>query len=208
VLLSLPRSPSESLLRDLLGGLVQGYGLRLPQSPTQREDNSLRGWPWIDKTFSWVEPTSWCLLALKKSLARFPDSRTERRIAEAEQLLVDRCCRPGGWNYGNSNVLGQELHPYVPTTALALLAMQDRRNEPAVQRSLADLEANWHSEISGMALSLTSVCFRVYGLGVDEVDRRLDEQHRRTGFLKNQHIMAMASYSLEGASHDVAAFRI
>ena len=31
-----------------------------------RQDGSLQAWSWVDGTFSWVEPTAWCLLLLKK----------------------------------------------------------------------------------------------------------------------------------------------
>ena len=70
-------------------------------------------------------------------------------------MLADRCCLSGGWNYGNSNVLGKELSPYVPTTAVALLALQDRPALPEVVRSLEWLAGNWHRERSALALSLT-----------------------------------------------------
>ena len=62
-------------------------------------------------TFSWVEPTSWCILALKKAAPDPTARETADRVIEAERMLADRCCLEGGWNYGNSNVLGKELHP-------------------------------------------------------------------------------------------------
>ena len=65
-------------------------------------------------------------------------------------MLVDRCCRGGGWNYGNSNMLGKELRPYVPTTAVALLALQDRGSEPVVTEGLAFLERHATSERSAI----------------------------------------------------------
>jgi hypothetical protein len=41
------------------------------------------------------------------------------------RLLFDRCLPHGGWNYGNTIVLGQELRPHVMPTGLALLALAD-----------------------------------------------------------------------------------
>jgi hypothetical protein len=140
---------------------------------TNRQDNTLRGWSWIEGTFSWIEPTSLCLLALKKSQATLHPRERSARIDEAERMLLDRVCRTGGWNYGNSNMLGQELHAYVPTTALALLAMQDRREHPAVQQSLEYLVRQRLSEQAGMALALTSMCLGVYGAPAADVDERL-----------------------------------
>lgn len=197
---------AEKSLDRLLSSLSAGKGVKLPPSKFSRQDNTLQGWAWIDATFSWVEPTCWCLLALKKAQRR--DAATDSRIHEAERLLLDRSCSIGGWNYGNSNVLGQELPPYVPTTALGLLALQDRRHEAVTARSLEYLKQHRLDEISGMALALTMICFRVFGLAVEEVQRRLLEQWERTGFLGNLNVIAMALYSLTGEHHGAATFRL
>ena len=77
-------------------------------------------------------------------------------------MLFDRVCRTGGWNYGNSNILSQEMNADIPTTALALLALQDRREHPSVQKSIEYLMRQRLAEPAGMALSLASICLRVY----------------------------------------------
>src|SRR5207245_2935538 len=118
----------DGMLDRVTSALLDHRGIKLPQSNLSPQDNSLQAWSWIDSTFSWVEPTCWCTLALKKARPVSRDSWG--RISEAERLLVDRCCTAGGWNYGNANMLGQDLRPYVSTTALGLLAMQDRRQDP------------------------------------------------------------------------------
>jgi len=208
----LSQSATTTTCERLLASLVRSKGVRLPNSTAFRQDSSLQGWSWIDRTFSWVEPTCWCLLALKKwmrngsNLVPHPDGRT--RIDEAEQLLFDRCCRAGGWNYGNSNVLGQELRPYIPTTALGLLALQDRRKHPAVARSLDYLVQHRLTEKSGMALALTLICFRVYGLPFQDLEDHLLDQSSHTSFLSSSHITAMALYSLTGDQDGAAAFRV
>ena len=53
----------------LLSGILATKGVRLERSEHQRQDSQLMGWPWNDRAFSWVEPTSWCLLGLKKAAA-------------------------------------------------------------------------------------------------------------------------------------------
>jgi hypothetical protein len=173
-----------------------------------RQDNTLQGWSWIEGTFSWVEPTSWCLLALKKAPQLLPSAERSARIDEAERLLLDRVCRTGGWNYGNSNVLGQELLAHVPTTALALLALQDRREHPSIQKSLDYLVQQRLSEPAGMALAITSICLRVYGVSAPDVDERLATLAGQQRFFNNLHITAMALYSLTGRDHDVEDFRL
>lgn len=118
------------------------------------------------------------------------------RIAEAERLLIDRSCPSGGWNYGNGNMLGQSLHPYVPTTALGLLAMKPRTGEPCVARALDFLKSQSLSEPSGMALGLAILALRAFGESVADVEHALLAQWRRTQFLGNAHLMGVALYSL------------
>ena len=77
-----------------------------------RQDNRLQAWPWVDGTASWVEPTAWCLLLLKRVRSQSPSLEAAERIRVGEQLLFDRVCHEGGWNYGNSEVYGQKLWPY------------------------------------------------------------------------------------------------
>ncbi len=139
-------------------------GTALPPSPkSNRQDNALQGWPWVASTFSWVEPTAWCVLALKKWVRAHDDRATAARVAEGERLLIDRVCRNGGWNYGNSNVLGKELFPYVPVTAIVLLALQDRHDEQAVKTSASYLASHCLDERSGLSLALASIALAVHG---------------------------------------------
>jgi hypothetical protein len=146
-------------LLPLAKALTEARGRALKSSPAQRQDNSLQGWSWIDETFSWVEPTAWALLALKTCRAKgiaVPGS--DNRIGDGEAILRDRICVTGGWNYGNSNVLGQNLPAYIPTTAIALLALQDRAGEAFVQRSLDYLEE--HDPAAPATRSQLSECTR------------------------------------------------
>ena len=197
---------SSPELRRLLSALAAVKGVALEEDEATRQDGTLQGWSWVQGTFSWVEPTSWCLLALKKS----PTLAKERsaRIEEAERLLLDRVCQTGGWNYGNSNMLGQKLYAHVPTTALALLALQDRREHPLVQKSLDYLIQRRLSEPAGMALSLTSICLRVYGVPAPDVEERLGALSERHSFFNNLHVSAMALYALSGPDHGVEDFRL
>jgi len=182
--------------RALLDGLQRVKGLAFERSPINRQDNSIQAWSWIDDTFSWVEPTAWCLLALK-TCAKPWDARIDPiRIRDAERLLVDRSCRDGGWNYGNSNMLGKELVPYVPTTALALLALRDRGSEPLVKQGLEFLEGHSTSERSAMALGLATRALRAYGHDTTAVRAALLEQLPITVALGNQAAAAAALYAL------------
>jgi len=202
-----------------LASAVAGMkGVKLPPSPTNRQDNTLQGWGWVANTFSWVEPTAWCVLALKTWTRAHRDAAVMARIADGERLLLDRVCRNGGWNYGNSNMLGKELFPYVPATAIALLALQDRRDHDAVKKSVAYLSAHCLDERSGMSLSLSRIALTLYAdppHAVDvkpslltEIDTALTHTWRATQYLDNLAATALAVYATLGATEDYAAFRI
>jgi hypothetical protein len=177
---------------------VASKGTAIPNQREQRQDNRLQAWPWVDDTFSWVEPTAWCLLALKQGLAHGPISGASVRIDVAERMLVDRACRGGGWNYGNSNVYGRDLAAYVPTTALALLALQDRPRERVVHEGLEWLQRNGLNEGSAVALSLSIICLRAHARPTTTIEERLIELlDGREGLAGNDVLgTAMALYAL------------
>jgi hypothetical protein len=192
--------------RRIVVALLAARGVAVENTPDIiRQDGTLRAWSWIDQTFSWVEPTAYCMLALKR---RPLDPGAAGRLSEAEALMRDRACRPAGWNYGNSAVLGQELRPYVPTTALALLAMQDRRQDEVVPRSLSWLEQESTAEHSAMALGLAAICLHVFERPIGAVLAAIEAQGARTSFLGNAHLEAVALYALTLPQHGGGAFRL
>ncbi len=81
-------------------------------------DTTLAAWPWVGGTHSWVEPSTLQLLALKAV-----GYGGDPRASEAVKLLLDRQLTTGGWNYGNTTVLGQPLRPHLQPTGMALLAL-------------------------------------------------------------------------------------
>jgi hypothetical protein len=105
-------------------------------------DPTLIGWPWVDGTHSWLEPTALAILALcREGLGDHP------RVRQGLDLILDRSIASGGWNYGNREVFGRALRPQPGPTGLALLALAARgESAPAVpaaidylQRTLPDL---------------------------------------------------------------------
>ena len=101
---------------------------------------SYRGWGWTPGTSSWVEPTSFALLALERSRSRrscHPTANRRRELATA--MLYDRMCPGGGWNCGNPRVYGVAGEPLVVPTVWALLALraQSARRENTESLDLA-----------------------------------------------------------------------
>jgi hypothetical protein len=197
--------PTHAGVTALLNALVAAKPL-VVDAPDARQDNSLQGWPWLPETVSWLEPTGWAALALKK--AGNGARGAAPRIAEAEKLMVDRVCAQGGWNYGNASAVGQDLRPYVPTTAIGLIALQDRRAEPAVERSLAWLERSRVSEPTAIALSLASIALRIHAKPTDEVDARLEGDAARAERIGNVQALAMMLYALTAGRRGPEAFTI
>jgi hypothetical protein len=192
----------DQVQRRLLAGIV---GVRSEtawnwNSPV-RQDNSLVGWPWTEDAFGWIEPSAWCALALKKTGFREGPTGSRERLDQAERLLFDRQCAGGGWNYGNSEVLAQKLHAYVSSTALVLLALQDRRTRPEVRQSVDYLLRQWPHEPAGMALGLSLHCFRVYALPTAEVEAALETAWQKSAFLGNHAVVGMVRLAFTAGMH-------
>ena len=137
--------------------------LRFSREPRQVDlDPNLTGWPWTAATFSWVEPTAYALLALKRLRAGLPGALAEDRIELGERMILDRVCLDGGWNYGNSRVLGEDLWSYPDTTALALLALQGLPDVAAIETGLEAIARMVDENRSLLALSLATICMDAY----------------------------------------------
>ncbi len=94
-------------------------------------DPSIRGWPWVENTHSWVEPTALSLLAISTA-----GESSHPRALEAVRLLMDRQLPTGGWNYGNTFVYGKQLLPLPQTTGVALSALQGHVSAREIGASL------------------------------------------------------------------------
>ncbi len=139
-------------------------------------DTELVGWPWATGTFSWVEPTSYALVALKRLRGEMGSKRLESRLAEGDRLLADRACTGGGWNYGNKRVFEEDLWPYPDTTAVALLALADRGDLLAVSEGLDALPAMLDENASILSLSLGALALAVHGRDAAPHRARLSEK--------------------------------
>ena len=197
-----------AMSQPLLSALLALKGEPFSPSTINRQDNSLQGWPWTKGTFSWVEPTAWALLGVKRLTSDRTNPKVSARVIEAERLLEDRVCSTGGWNHGNSNMLGVELSAYQSTSAIGLMALQDRADRPHVASSLELVRARRLDERSGAALSLTAMALALHGQPEPDLPRAIDEEWRRSRFLENAHTMALATCALAGAASGYGAFRI
>jgi hypothetical protein len=118
-------------------------------------DTTLHGWPWVEATHSWVEPTAIQLLALRNA-----GQAAHPRCREAVRLLLDRQLPNGGWNYGNTTVLGNTLRPHVQPTGLALAALA---SEPEA-RSRVQPSLDYLQTAIGADTATASLCYALLGL--------------------------------------------
>ena len=174
-------------------GWITALLFRLSLVPKTVElDPYLRGWSWTPGAFSWVEPTSYSLMALKKLKPSLAGTNCEERIRQGEMLIYDRMCENGGWNYGNSRVLGEALWPYPDVTAVALIALQDRAANEANQTSVRALGAMMREAASGTALGWGTLCFTLYNQDVREWKKMLEKNFEKTRFLGETKAVALA----------------
>ncbi len=129
------------------------------------------GWPWFKGTISWVAPTAMALLA---SRAFGLDSV---RLYCAEQMLLDRACPTGGWNAGNSIVMGVPLDPHPDFTSMALLALKDSGGHPNISRALDYLSGRAEQLSSPYSLAWAVMALAAHRL--DSVSALQDRLHRR-----------------------------
>ena len=155
-------------------------------------NEDLIGWSWTPDSFSWVEPTSYFLVALKKIKSRLPTKALHERVEQGELMIYDRMCERGGWNYGNASVYGDGLWPYPDVTAIALIALQDRRERKENQLSLRTLGDLAQSTDSGLALGWSVICLSVYGQENSELKKKLEQRFAKTKFLGETKPLALA----------------
>jgi len=113
--------------------LIDNTGLHFAKTKdsVSEHDTEIKGWPWVENTHSWVEPTSMAVLAFRSS-----GQGEHPRVLEAVRMLLDRQLPSGGWNMGNISAFGKELLPLPESTGHALTALNSFTNTEVVQKSL------------------------------------------------------------------------
>lgn len=113
-------SPSRDAQERAVRFLLDKNGFHFPRMSDSElaHDTLLKGWPWVDESHSWVEPTAMSVMALRATGRAHHD-----RVKEAIHMLLDRQLPHGGWNYGNTSVFGKELHPMPESTGAALVGL-------------------------------------------------------------------------------------
>ncbi len=145
--------------------LLTTAGTVYPRDSLFGHDPSIKGWSWVAETHSWVEPTGYAMIGLRAA-----GHAGHARVAEGARLLRDRCLPEGGWNYGNTRVLGNLLRPFPATTGVALLALVGEERTDEVERSLDYLRGAVRSIRSPISLGWSLMALRAWGEAMPEGD--------------------------------------
>jgi hypothetical protein len=158
-----------------------------------------RGWPWDPSCFHWLEPTSYCLLALK--LPQSPEKEEQQKVIKfADKFITEHACQGGGWNYGCEQSLGAMLPPFRLTTAEALLALQDNRSDKSIAPALAYLKGLSRQDSSSLSLAVSILALSAYDEPFSsELDFLLKRQDGDGSFGTSTLSTALAALALEAA---------
>jgi hypothetical protein len=157
-ILAWSQSPSnQDSLARAVDFLLEHSGMSLQEQALSADasDPTLRGWPWVADTYSWVDPTALGMIALKVT-----GHSNHPRLAEATRLLLNRKLPHGGWNYGNTIVFHKELRPMPENTGMALAALQSLTVRSNLELSLDYLKVAVRNLRTPIALS-----WGILGLG-------------------------------------------
>jgi hypothetical protein len=168
----------------------------------ESHNNEFRGWGWTPRTSSWVEPTSFALLAFSSALSSgaapfgskgadfssgpaIPPSNPHfsaelaKQIAQrrdlAVGLLYDRICAGGGWNCGNPRVYGVDGESLVLPTCWALLALRNAPDHPNRALSLQWLQKSLPTIASPGSLAVAQITLENYNVRIPSATRQLTD---------------------------------
>jgi len=160
-------------------------------------DPRIAGWPWVEGTHSWLEPTAMAVLALSRA-----GRKEHERTRDGRRLIRDRVIRGGGWNYGNSTVFGADLRPHPAPTGLALLALAetDEADSPIITQSCAYLERTLPTTRAPQSLCFGILALTAWGRRPDAADNWLFAAH--AGAVRRSNSIAELAYLLLAAGPD------
>jgi hypothetical protein len=171
------QAPAERARTWLLARKGEAIPIDANAKKVVGHNSRLVGWPWIEATHSWLEPTAMAILALcRVGLAGHP------RVKAGVELILDRALASGGWNYGNKAVFGTELRPQPGPTGLALLALAAggvSARAPAIERGLTYLRRAIGDLRAPVSLGWATLGLRAHQAVAGEMDTPLAQACRR-----------------------------
>lgn len=150
--------------------LLNHPGLTIKESAATAHDGAIPGWPWIEGTYSWIEPTSFAIIALK-----LEGLSEHRAVRQGVKLIMDREIESGGWNYGNKRVFDTELLPMPESTGIALCALKDEMQAQDISSSLGYLESIYPTLSTPLSLARAVYGLTVYNRRPDDIEIKISQ---------------------------------
>jgi hypothetical protein len=174
-----PRRQARNWLLRLKGRTLSRND---PGAKLLGHDSTAVGWPWVEGTHSWVEPTAMAILALcREGLSHHP------RVEAGIHLILDRSLKHGGWNYGNKAVFGRDLRPQPGPSGVALLALAAHHNDsPECRRGIDYLRQALREVRSGTSLGWGVLALRAWDACPKDAESWLRESYRKYGARPDQ----------------------
>ncbi len=163
------------------------------------------GWAWTDRTFSWVEPTSYAILALKAA-----GQGRQARVTEAERMLKAQTCTTGGWNQGLVHSYYAHPDPLAIQTALGILAVQDQAEwQGSITKAVAFLRSDVSSHPSVLSLSWAILALNAIREETATFPAELERRQEPEGSWRGSvHLTALAVLALQAVKEGRNAFRL
>lgn len=179
--------PWDMHLQQATDWLLDQGGKTQPRQPAFGHDPSIQGWPWVQGTHSWVEPTAWSVIALKRrGLA------DHARCRDGVRLLLDRQLPDGGCNYGNTFALGQKTLPHVLPTATSVVALQQETPDTRLEISLNYLQRVWPTTSGLASVSMAAVALTAFRRRPMDVEARIHRAWSRSASRRGTYYDALA----------------
>jgi hypothetical protein len=169
----------EASRRKARNWLLRLEGRTLPKNDPGAKlfghDSTAVGWPWVQGTHSWLEPTAMAILALcREGLSHHP------RVEAGTHFLVDRSLKDGGWNYGNTAVMGRDLRPQPGPSGVAMLALAALQvDSPECRRGIDYLRQALKDVRSGTSLGWGVLALRAWEACPRDAERWLAESYHK-----------------------------
>ena len=186
------QTPSKNIARAL-EWLDSVEGVPSPLSGDLGHDSTLIGWPWVESTHSWIEPTAFSVIALKAA-----GKADHPRTREAVRLLIDRQLPEGGANYGNTYVRGQPLRPHLDPTGVVLMALAGEYDPSGrMEKTLAFAAESIGPQTTAMSLAMGVMGLAAHGREVKQSDKLLEAAamttRRLMGYQMRQTLLTLAA---------------
>jgi len=178
-----------------------------PKSATVSQNDSYRGWGWTPRTSSWVEPTTFALMALREADPKLLPANASQRRKLAISLLYDRMCPGGGWNCGNPRVYGVDGDALVLATCWALLALrrgmpgETAPEKPGRALSIEWLRKEFANTQSAGSLAVARMTLEHYGIELPQAERNLQDWTAEDFAEQGTHVLAWVCMALDPARH-------